>query len=74
MLQRYYYYIDKGIKSEMLAPQPDMQLRTIESMIPENLLSSTELSQTKVKLDDEVTADYELSLRKSIGKTAASRC
>ena len=52
----------------MLAPQPETQLRQIESLIPDELLTSHELQASKERLAYEVTADYELSLRKSIGR------
>lgn len=67
-LQRYYYYIQKGIKREMLAPQPTEQVKRIRTMIPDELLEAHDLTKLQDCLSDEVTQDYEFSVRKSIGE------
>ena len=66
LLQRYYYYTDKGIKSDMLAPQPTDVIKHVHFLIPPSLLSS--LPKMTHDLALEVKTDYEFSLRKSIGK------
>ena len=68
LLQRYYYYIEKGIKKEMLAPQEGEEVKRIKSMIPEPLLTCGELQPLVEELTSEVDSDYEFSLRKAIGK------
>ncbi|XP_041362756.1 dynein heavy chain 3, axonemal-like isoform X2 [Gigantopelta aegis] len=65
-LERYYYYIRKGIVPSMLAPQPQMQLKNIQSHVPDSLLTNPELESTTQELLEEINLDYEYSLRKTI--------
>lgn len=51
----------------MLAPQNTDQVQRMKTMIPEPLLKSAKLAAVVKELDEEVTAEYEYSLRKSIG-------
>lgn len=67
-LQRYYYYIEKGIKRSMLAPQHPDVMKNVQMLIPERLCTSVELKWLNDELLEEVNNDYELSLRKAIGK------
>ena len=67
-MQRYYYYIRKGVKTLMLAPQPLEQLRAIQSLVPHKYLTSGYLSNMRDKLLVEMDSDYEFSARKSIGQ------
>ncbi len=66
LFQRYYYYIDKGIKSDMLAPQPSDVMKHVHSLIPHSLLSH--LSKMTHDLEQEVKSDYQFSVRKCIGE------
>ena len=52
----------------MLAPQSPSQVRRIKCLISEHLMSTPVLINLTKKLDDEVTAEYEYSLRKGIGR------
>ncbi|XP_059139620.1 dynein axonemal heavy chain 3-like isoform X2 [Physella acuta] len=65
-LERYYYYIRKGISPNMLAPQPSQQLKHIERMVPQNLLLAKHLQPMCQQLRLEIANDYEMSARKSI--------
>ncbi|XP_029639148.1 dynein heavy chain 3, axonemal-like isoform X2 [Octopus sinensis] len=65
-LQRYYYYIENGIKSGMLAPAPEEWFEKIDQMIPKSLTTGIKLSKLKIELLAEVTHDYMFSLRKAI--------
>ena len=67
-VQRYYYYIRKGVQKSMLAPQPAEQLRAIQHLVPQQYLTSSYLSNLRDELLEEVDADYEFSARKSIGQ------
>lgn len=67
LLQRYYYYIEKGIGKEMLAAPPTSQMHNISALVPPPYFTSNELAPMVYELSDEITNDYEYSLRKSIG-------
>ncbi|XP_061175178.1 dynein axonemal heavy chain 3-like [Saccostrea echinata] len=64
--QRYYYYIEKGIKRSMLAPQDPEVMKNVKKLIPERLCTSLELKWLNEDLSEEVNNDYEFSLRKAI--------
>ena len=66
-VQRYYYYIRKGVQKRMLAPQPSEQLRAIQHLVPQQYLTSPYLSNLRDELLEEIDSDYEFSARKSIG-------
>lgn len=66
-VQRYYYYIRKGVQKKMLAPQPSEQLRAIQRLVPQKYLTSHYLSNLRDELLEEIDSDYEFSARKSIG-------
>ncbi|CAH1793734.1 unnamed protein product, partial [Owenia fusiformis] len=65
-MERYWYYISKGIKKEMLAPPPECQMPNIRRLIPSQLLKKPAFGEMIGELNVEVNSDYELSLRKSI--------
>ncbi|XP_014782749.1 dynein axonemal heavy chain 3-like [Octopus bimaculoides] len=65
-LQRYYYYIENGIKSAMLAPAPTEWFEKIDQLIPKSLTTGIKLSNLKIELLAEVTHNYMFSLRKAI--------
>ncbi|XP_064624417.1 dynein axonemal heavy chain 3-like [Lineus longissimus] len=65
-LERYYYYIEHGVRSDMIAPQHVDVMNKIKSLIPTPLLKSLELKDMQQQLHTEVISDYELSLRKGI--------
>ncbi|RUS89800.1 hypothetical protein EGW08_002412, partial [Elysia chlorotica] len=65
-MERYYYYIRKGISPAMLASQSEEQLRNIEKMVPSHLLSARHLQPMYQDLKEEIANDYEMSSRKCI--------
>ncbi|XP_012937339.1 dynein heavy chain 3, axonemal [Aplysia californica] len=65
-LERYYYYIRKGIAVSMLAPQESQQLRNIERLVPAHLLTAKHLQPMYSDLREEIASDYEMSARKCI--------
>ncbi|XP_078610604.1 dynein axonemal heavy chain 3-like isoform X1 [Branchiostoma floridae x Branchiostoma japonicum] len=65
-LERYYYYITKGVRSEMLAPAPEDQMPNIKSRIPEALRNNPDLNKIVVALTEEAEGDYNFTLRKCI--------
>ena len=67
-MQRYYYYINKGIKKEMLAPTAPETMQRVRSMIPNPLLQASHLQLLLRDLDGEVEQDYDYSVRKAIGE------
>ena len=68
MFQRYYYYINKGIKKEMLAPTAPETMERVRAMIPDPLLNANNLQRLLKDLDVEVEKDYDYSVRKAIGE------
>ncbi|XP_069503771.1 dynein axonemal heavy chain 3 [Ambystoma mexicanum] len=65
-LERYFYYILRGIQKEMLEPQENEQINRILKNIPNRLLSDPNLEKLFLRLYEEIDNDYNLSLRKSI--------
>ncbi|ESO89088.1 hypothetical protein LOTGIDRAFT_210054 [Lottia gigantea] len=65
-LERYYYYIEKGINKEMLAPPQPGQLKEIENLVPQALLENPELEDIHTELIEEIHEDHRQSIRKSI--------
>lgn len=65
-MERYTYYILRGIKKEMIAPQPAEDMVAMTTLIPKALLGNPALAPSVHELKDEVLADYELSIRKAI--------
>ena len=68
LFQRYYYYIERGIKKEMLAQQPREVVARMKDLIPSSLIHNPKLGPLTVTLEEEVDMDYEFSLRKAIGE------
>ena len=52
----------------MLAPPPSDQMRRIKAHIPHDLITKPAFEPLIEELQQEVLADYELSLRKTIGE------
>ena len=68
-LQRYEYYISRGIPDHSLAKQDkDIMDRILQKRVPEKLQRNTELDPLISELKQEVVNDYDFSVRKSIGK------
>ncbi|KAK6187847.1 hypothetical protein SNE40_005782 [Patella caerulea] len=65
-LERYYYYIDRGIHDKMLAPPHPSQLKNIKHLVPSALLTNPELEELEQNLVEEINEDHKQSLRKSI--------
>ncbi|XP_053383461.1 dynein axonemal heavy chain 3-like [Mercenaria mercenaria] len=65
-LERYYYYVEKGINKSMIAvPDPSI-MKNVCSMVPSGLLTNHELNPMIQDLSEEINHDYEYSIRKSI--------
>ena len=58
----------KGVERDMLAPPPSDQMRRIKAHIPHDLITKPAFEPLIEELQQEVLADYELSLRKAIGE------
>ncbi|XP_048576009.1 dynein axonemal heavy chain 3 isoform X2 [Nematostella vectensis] len=66
-LERYQYYITKGIPAHALAPQdPDVMERILTERIHDKLTSDSELEPLLNELKSEVAEDYDFSVRKAI--------
>uniref|UniRef100_A0A8C5RLG6 Dynein heavy chain 3, axonemal n=1 Tax=Laticauda laticaudata TaxID=8630 RepID=A0A8C5RLG6_LATLA len=65
-LERYCYYIHKGIRKDMLAPQDENVLNNILTRIPSNFLASPELETLLNSLMGEIQSDYQIWLMKNI--------
>ncbi|XP_026560379.1 dynein heavy chain 3, axonemal [Pseudonaja textilis] len=65
-LKRYCYYIHKGIRKDMLAPQDENVLNNILTRIPSNFLASPELEALLNSLMGEIQSDYQIWLMKNI--------
>lgn len=68
-LQRYEYYISRGVPDHSLAAQDqEVMDRILQKRIPEKLTRNSELDPLISKLKQEVVGDYDFSVRKSIGE------
>ncbi|ETE64178.1 Dynein heavy chain 3, axonemal, partial [Ophiophagus hannah] len=65
-LERYCYYIHKGIRKDMLAPQDENMLNNILTRIPSNFLASPDLEALLNSLMGEIQSDYQIWLMKNI--------
>ncbi|XP_069920753.1 dynein axonemal heavy chain 3 isoform X2 [Oryctolagus cuniculus] len=65
-LERYYYYLNNGIRKDMIAPEEDKVMVRISKLISNSLLTSPFLEPLLVALVDEKENDYYGSLMKSI--------
>ena len=68
VFQRYYYYIDKGIKTDMVAAPHPTAMKKVKELIPDKLLEPPHLAKLVASLEEEVYCDYEYSVRKCIGQ------
>ncbi|KAL0984291.1 hypothetical protein UPYG_G00139540 [Umbra pygmaea] len=66
-LERYMHYINKGVQSSMLAPQPPEQINNILKLLPAGIeADSRDMKRLRKDLLQEINADHSFSLRKSI--------
>ncbi|XP_072168572.1 dynein axonemal heavy chain 3-like [Diadema setosum] len=65
-LERYYYYITRGIQKHMVAPPPPAMMDNVKQHIPEFLLEEAQLSRMREELQEEIIRDYDFSSRKAI--------
>ncbi|CAF0812221.1 unnamed protein product [Brachionus calyciflorus] len=67
-MERYYFYIDKSINIEMIAPLPENQFENFYRFVPEYLKNSNVQTVKEVSelLSDEIVNDYVYSMKKSI--------
>lgn len=66
LLQRYYYYIQKGIDARQVAGPPPGQMSRVKTSLPEKLRADSHLTPLLAELENEVLNDYDFSYRKSI--------
>lgn len=68
-VQRYQYYISRGVPDHSLAAQDqEIMERIVQKRIPDKLARNAELDPLITKLKQEVGGDYDFSVRKSIGE------
>ncbi|XP_062820321.1 dynein axonemal heavy chain 3 [Anolis carolinensis] len=65
-LERYCYYIHKGIRKDMLAPQDELVMENILSLIPSRFLTNLHLEALRKSLKEEIQDDYHIWLMKDI--------
>ena len=65
--QRYFHYVTNGIPACMLATLPPQQIDNIMGLLPPVARDSSSTQSLQDALLQEVKADYDFSLRKSIG-------
>ncbi|XP_042293782.1 dynein axonemal heavy chain 3 [Sceloporus undulatus] len=65
-LERYCYYIHKGIRKDMLAPQDEHVMDNILKHIPSHFLNSPNLEALLKSLTEEIQDDYQIWLMKNI--------
>ncbi|THD19780.1 Dynein heavy chain axonemal [Fasciola hepatica] len=63
-LERYYYYIDKGISDDMIAPPPDQLWKKLEEYTPKKLVVAWPYLAEELR--EEIRHDFDHALRKSI--------
>ena len=66
-LQRYSHYVTNGIPPCMLATLPLQQIDNIMGLLPPMAGNSSSIQSLQDTLLEEVKAEYDFSLRKSIG-------
>ena len=64
-LERYYYYIGKGVDSDMLASQPKETMKRVRSLLKSELLGPSHQGLIK-ELVDEINEGYDFSGRQAI--------
>ncbi|XP_076804189.1 dynein axonemal heavy chain 3-like isoform X1 [Clavelina lepadiformis] len=65
-LERYHYYITKGIAAHQLAGPPPGQMERIQRSLPEKLQDNSDLNLMMNDLREEVLKYYDFSYRKAI--------
>ncbi|NXN32332.1 DYH3 protein, partial [Nycticryphes semicollaris] len=65
-IERYCYYIYKGVQEDMLAPQDKEVMNAILKHIPTHILANKDLENSLASLKEEMEADYRISLMKAI--------
>lgn len=61
------YYINNGVPSSVLAPEPCEQMINIKQLLPPNIDDRKQLRILRDDLEDEAKKDYYFTLKKSIG-------
>ncbi|XP_043945444.1 dynein axonemal heavy chain 3 [Protopterus annectens] len=65
-LERYFYYINHGVRNEMLAPQKPEQIEKVMLQLPSELLNNPKMEKLIQLLIEEIQNDYVFSLKKGI--------
>lgn len=68
VVQRYYYYIEKGIASCEVSTLLKTDVEKIYALIPQSLLQAAGLQASVKRLLQEARDDFEFSMKKSIGE------
>lgn len=68
VMQRYYYYIEKGIASSEVSTLLKTDVEKIYALIPQPLLQAAGLQASVKRLLQEARDDFEFSMKKSIGE------
>lgn len=64
--KRYWFYIEKSIPKEYIAPIQESTIQAIEKHVPTRLIKAESLQKERKKLVAEVFNTYDLALRQSI--------
>ncbi|XP_065540385.1 dynein axonemal heavy chain 3 [Lathamus discolor] len=65
-IERYCYYINNGVREDMLAPQDKEVINAILKHIPAHILANPNLEDLRANLKEEIKADYYINLMKAI--------
>ncbi|KNC96829.1 uncharacterized protein SPPG_07663 [Spizellomyces punctatus DAOM BR117] len=63
---RYWYYVEKGIPDDAIAPMDRSNMEAVRSLIPSTLLSSDSLVSTRNVVTQEIRDEYTTALKRSI--------
>ncbi|XP_065826535.1 dynein axonemal heavy chain 3-like isoform X2 [Oscarella lobularis] len=65
-LERYHYYITRGVPPDALAPVPEEHMERAKERIPELLRENPDFAGLLFDLTEEIKKDYRFSIRKAI--------
>ncbi|XP_062507706.1 dynein axonemal heavy chain 3-like [Corticium candelabrum] len=65
-LERYYYYVTRGVPPEALAPVPEELLLNAQERVPESLKTFPKFESLLSNVLEEIRHDYHFSIRKAI--------
>jgi dynein heavy chain len=65
-LDRYVYYVQRAIPTQVIAEMEKDQMHRIHGLIPRGLVQSEQLRKLREALEEEVVGDYELAAKQSV--------